>query len=62
MTREKLAALVDELIEAAKHVQSCEDTLNHTDGYVRQNQRALDLADQELLELRERFLSVCSVG
>jgi len=58
MTREKLAALVDELIEAAKQVQYWEDILTHTDGYVLQNQRSLDLADRELLELRERFVSM----
>lgn len=58
MTREKLESMVDELIAAAKHVQSCEDILNHTDGYVLQNQRALELADRELLELRERFVSM----
>lgn len=57
MTREKLAALVDELIEAAKYVQSCQDILNHTDGYVLHNQRNLELADRELLELREQLLT-----
>jgi hypothetical protein len=59
-TQEEIAKCVDELIEAAKHVQSCEDTLNHTDGYVLQNQRALDMARRELCELREQFLSTYS--
>lgn len=57
MTCEKFAKLVDELIEAAKYVQSCQDILNHTDGYVLHNQRNLELADRELLELREQLLT-----
>jgi hypothetical protein len=56
MTRKELETLVDELIEAAAYRQSCEDALNHTDGYYRQNMDALELADRDLLELRESLV------
>lgn len=57
MTRKELENMVDELIEAAAYRQSCEDNLNHTDGYTRQNMNTLELADRELLGLRELLIS-----
>jgi hypothetical protein len=57
MNRKTLEMMVDELVEAAAHRQSCEDTLNNSDGYHSHNMKAMELADRELLELRERLVT-----
>lgn len=61
MNRETLEMMVDELVEAASHRQSCEDILNNSDGYRSHNMKALEIADRELLELRERLVTTLLV-
>ena len=57
-TNTGISNLVDQLIEAASYRQQCESDLQRSsDGYARHNQKALELADQELQAARKNLMT-----
>lgn len=57
MNRETLESMVDELIETAKYAGDCASVVASSEGNHRHSMKVMELADRELLELRERLVT-----